>query len=299
MSDVTFYLSQIIDGIAYGSIYGIFALSIVILYRANKIINFSQTETATLSVIAMLFFLTKMSYGFAFILTLAISFVAGALLHITVVRIFTEKQKGVGSRVGQAMVTLGFFSIFSGISAYLMGDEPQPFPSPFGSGSFSILEVGVSNVSAGIIATTLILGLLIHLGFKYTNIGLVFEAVAEDIDAARLRGIYASNVLALAWGVTAVVAAIGAVLIAPTLSVTPPMLESIFAYSLFAVVIGGMDSPVGAFVGGILVGVVENLASNISFIGSGLKFVVVFVMLLVILLIRPRGLWGRHEARRV
>ncbi len=297
MSDLSFYLNQIIDGIAYGSIYGVFALSIVVLYRANKLFNFAQTEMATLSVVCMFFLMKKFSFSVAFAMTIFISFIGGALLHFSVMRILTERQKIFKS--GQAIVTIGFFSIFNSISSYILGDEQQAFPSPFGTEGFNFWGVGISFVSVGILAVTLTLVLLIYLGFKHTKIGLIFEAVAEDVSAARLRGIHASNILALAWGTTAVTAGVGAILIAPILYVSPAMLSSVFAYSLFAVVIGGLESPVGAFVGGVLVGVVENLASNLSFIGSDLKFVVVAIMLIGILTIRPRGLWGRAEARRV
>lgn len=291
------YFGQIVDGIAYGSIYGLMALSIVVLYRSNKLINFAQTEMATLSVICMFYLLKKMSFAPAFILTIIISFAGGVFLHFSILRFLTERQKVL--KAGQALITIGFFSIFNSLSSYILGDETYPFPSPFGTESFEILGVGISYISLGILGATLSMVLLIYLGFRFTNLGLIFEAVAEDSNAARLRGIYASNILAMAWGFASSISAVGAILIAPVLYLSPAMTLSIFAYSLFAVVIGGLESPFGAFVGGVIVGVVENLADNVSFIGSELKFTAVGVMLIIVLIFNPRGLWGRREARRV
>lgn len=297
MSQLNFYLLQIIDGVAYGTIYGLFALSIVLLYRANKIFNFAQTEIATLCVVGMVILLKYLPFWPAFVLTLILSFSFGALLHLCLMRFGTEKRKeNAGIDV---VISLILFMILNNVSAYLLGDDPQSFPSLFGDAQIAFQDLTISIHTIGTLATTLIVGLGIYLGFRFTNVGLKFEAVAENIVAARLRAISASNILAFAWGLAAMVATLGAMLIAPTLFVTPNMLITILAYALIAVVIGGLESPFGAIVGGIIVGVVENLATNISFIGSELKFAVVMALMLVVLYVRPRGLWGRAEARRV
>jgi branched-chain amino acid transport system permease protein len=297
MSEFNFYAGQIIDGIAFGSIYGIFALSIVMLYRANKLFNLAQTEIATLCAVIAVLLMRKFSFWTAVGLTLAISFLIGFLLHLLVMRFITERKKV--SHATETAATIAFFTIFNSLSNYILGDEPQPFSSPFGSNTLNVLGVDVSYLSVGIILTTLVLALIIRISFKFTKLGLIMEAVGENIAAARMRGIRASNILALAWALTVATSALGAILIAPVLTVTPTMLLSIFAYALIAVVIGGLESPLGALVGGIIIGVVENLASTVKFIGSDLKFVAVAFTLIAILLVRPRGLWGRAEARRV
>lgn len=297
MSDLVFYLSQVFDGIAYGSIYGIFALSIVILYRSNKLFNLALTEMATLCAIGMFFLLKYFSFGIALTLTLIFSFMAGSILHLLIMRFLTERQNKNHS--GQTIITIGFFSVFNSLSSYIFGDEPQPFPTPFGSENFSILGVNITYLSLGILAVTCGLVGLIYAAFKFTKIGLIFEAVAENEQAAKLRGIHVSNVLAIAWGLTLMAGATGAVLIAPALYLSPSMLTSIFAYALIAVVVGGLESPLGAFLGGILVGIIENLSSNIQFIGAELKFVVVVLVLIIILIFKPRGMWGRKEGRKI
>jgi branched-chain amino acid transport system permease protein len=297
MSNISFYLAQIFDGIAFGSVYGIFALSLVLLFRANKLFNFGQTEIATFFVMISLVLMKKLPLPAAILTALSFSFIGGALLHFGLMRFVTERKNVLHS--SESVLTIGFYFIFNSFSSYLFGDDPRPYPSLFGTGVLNVAGVGISYQSIGILASSLTLVLVIHLIYKHTPIGMVFEAVAENIVGARLRGIRASNVLGLAWGFTIMTATIGGMLLAPVLLVTPSMLVNIFCYALIAVVIGGLESPMGAMVGGIIVGVVENLASNIPFIGSELKFVAVLVLLLVVLLIRPRGIWGRIEARRV
>lgn len=297
MNNISFYLALIFDGVAYGSIYGLFALSLVLLYRANKLFNFAQTEIATLCVMATVFLMKKFSYFNAIIITIAFSFCVGCLLHFSVMRHITERKTVLHS--SESLMTIGFFTIFNSLAGYIYGDEQRPFPSPFGTGVLTLYGANISYHSIGILACSSFLSFCIFLIFKHTKIGLHFEAVAENLVAARLRGIRASNVLALAWGFTVMISTIGGILMAPILFVAPSMLVGIMSYSLIAVVIGGLQSPLGAMIGGIVVGVTENLASSIPFIGSELKFDVVFLLLLFILVIRPRGLWGRAEGRRV
>lgn len=297
MSEISFYISQIIDGIAYGCIYGLFGLSIVFLFRANKFISFAQTPLATLCAILMWGFLKYFSFWPSFIFTLILSFLLGCILHILVMRWATEKRQVLNS--SQALITLGLYIIFANISSYIMGDSIQAFPSMFGDRAFEFYGSHISFQTIGIMIVTLLLVFGIFLFFSYTNLGLKFEAVSENYLAARLKGLRISNILAIAWGFTTVIGAVGAILIAPLLFLSPAMLLSVFGYSLMAVVIGGMESLFGAFLGGVIIGVVENLSSNLNFIGSDLKFVAVAIVLMLILLVKPRGIWGKAEARRV
>jgi branched-chain amino acid transport system permease protein len=297
MSELSYLLAQIVDGIAYGSIYGMFALSIVFLYRSNKIFNLGLTEIATLFVIFAYLLLQKLPFAPAIGLAILLSFVSGVLLHVGVMRFVTERKHVLHG--SQTVITLGFFTLFNSLSSFILGDEPMPFPSPFGLEVYTIGGVGISKHSIGIFAVAILMVWFLFLCFRFTKVGLIFEAIAENIVAARLRGIQASNFLALAWGLTVAAGAIGGMLFAPILYVTPNMLTSIAVYSFIAVVIGGLESPLGALVGGIIVGIIENVASNISFIGSELKFLVLMAVLIVFLIIRPRGIWGRAEGRRV
>lgn len=296
MSELNFYISVLVDGITYGMIYGIFALSIVFLFRANKLFNFALTEIATLCTVGATFLLTFFSLWTTIVITLIGSFLLGSMLHLFIMRFVTERRQVLHSN--EAVFTIGLYMVFNNISAFILGDNTRPFPALFGNESFEIHGVSVSWQSIGVFGITLLLVLMLNLLFKFTKLGLMFEAVAENIVAARLRGIRASNVLAMAWGISVLLAALGGILVAPTLFVSPTMLLPVYGYALIAVIIGGLESPLGAMVGGIIVGIVENLAASVPFIGTDFKFATVLFLLIVVLALRPRGIWGRAEGRR-
>jgi branched-chain amino acid transport system permease protein len=288
--------AQIISGIAYGSIYGLFALSIVFLFRANRLFNLASTELATFFVVCMFFLLKHMSYFPAFALTVVFSFVAGCCLHFGLMRIVTERKNALHSN--ETVITIGLFIILNSLSAFFFSDEPKKFPTPFSESLVSLGGIKVPSHSFLILGISLVIAFSFFLFLHKTRLGLIMEATAQNTMSARLRGIKTSNMLALAWGIATAISVISGVLIAPVLFLSPGMLSQVFSYALIAVVIGGLESPFGAIVGGILVGVVENLATDIGFIGSELKFMAVFFLLLVVLVVKPRGLWGREELRR-
>jgi len=293
---VTRIIAQIFSGIAYGSIYGLFALSIVFLYRANRLFNLAATELATFFTICMFLLLKHMSYLPAFLITVVLAFFGGIFLHFGLMRIVTERKNVLHSN--ETVITIGIFTILNSFSS-LLSEEPERFPTPFAQSLVEIWGVNVPFHSFVILGFAILIVLILFIFLRFTKMGLIIEATAENIVGARLRGIKTSNVLAIAWGMTTAVSVVAGILIAPVLFVSPFMLTQVFAYALIAVVIGGLESPFGAVVGGILVGVVENLSTNIGFIGSELKFISVFVLLLVVLIVKPRGLWGREEHRRV
>lgn len=287
---------NIISGVSFGTIYGLLAMSIVLLYRTNHLFNVAQTEIATFTVVFMFFLLKKMTYGPALVATLIFSFVLGIVLHVGVMRVITERK--YFQKTSASVITIGLFSIFNSLSFYFFGDEPEPFPAMWPQKSISMFDVSIQYGELCIAACAVLTIIGITLFFKFTNLGLTLEAIAENNEAARLRGVRTSNYLAISWGITFVLSTLCAVFLAPSLFLTATMLTHVFSYALMAVVIGGLESPFGALIGGIAIGVVENLASNWPLIGSELKFVAVNVMLVAILIVRPRGLWGRLEQRR-
>lgn len=290
-------LSNIVSGVAYGSVYGLIGMAIVLLYRTNHLFNFAQTELATFSVVIMFFLMKKVPYWQALPLALIIAFFMGSLLHISFVRIISERRNV--NRNNLSVITIGLFSIFNSMSFYFFGDEPEPFPAMLKRTSFEVLGVNVQKEHILIFGTSLTIAILITLFFKFTKLGLTLEAIAENIEGARLRGVRASNQLAIAWGITTAVGALAGVLLAPTLFLSANMLILVFSYALISVVIGGLESPFGALVGGIIIGVAENFASSWPVLGPDLKFLAAMFILTFVLLFRPRGLWGRQEQRRV
>ncbi len=290
-------LAQIISGVAYGSIYGIFALSIVFLYRVNRLFNLASTEIATFFVICMYFLMKHMSYLLAFALTIILAFIGGCSLHFGLMRVVTERKNVLHSN--ETVITIGVFTILNSLSSFLFSDEAQKFPSPLPERVLNFWGVNVALNTLAILGFAVLIALALLFILRLLPIGLLMEATSENIVNARLRGIKVSNILALAWGVATAISVTAAVLIAPALFLSPGMLRQVFSYALIAVAIGGLESPFGAVVGGVLIGIVENLSTNFEVFGSELKFLAVFCLLLVMLIVKPRGLWGREEHRRV
>lgn len=297
MSELSYWVSCIFDGIANGFIYGLFGVGLVLLFRANKLFNFSQTHVVSFLMVLASGVLDRLPFHIVIGGALVVSFLAGLILHVGIMRHVTERR--LPTHAGEILVTFGILMIFDALSSFFFGESPRPFPSMFGEGTVKFGTLIVSKNSIGIICVTFGAILIVALFFKFTKLGLLMEAVSENALAARLRGIRASDILAFSWAFTSMLGMLGGLLIAPTYFVFPQMLIPVFAYSLISVVIGGLESPLGAVLGGLLVGVVENLASNIEWLGSELKLSSVFVLLCVVLWVRPRGIFGRADFRRV
>ena len=298
MAEFSFWIACFIDGLSNGFVYGMFSLCLVITYRASKDLNFASTSIAALILCGSAPFAAKVPFAALASAIIVVGFLVGTMLHFGVMRFITENRRAINT--SEVIVVVGIFTICDAFSGLMFGDEPTAFPSMFGEQTREIMAgVAISNNSFGVIGVAFIVMFCLMLLYRFSKIGLLMEAVSENVTAARLRGIRASNILAIAWGVSGALGATGAILIAPTVFVYPAMLAPVFMYSLIAAVVGGMESPMGAIIGGILIGIIENFAANIDFIGSELKFGVVFLFLVIMLIVKPRGLLGKADLRRV
>lgn len=293
---MAYFIQLIVEGFATGSIYGALALAIVLVNRSTGMINFAQGAMAVLA--------TFVAYGLtqagvplilAIVVAFAFAFVTGALIERVVVRRFEG-----GDPDTAVVVTIGLLILITGISAALFGYEPHPFPSLFPAESIDILGVFISIRSLGTIVILLLAMLLLQLLFRATKIGLAMRAVADNPQSASLSGLPVSLLLMMGWGLAAALGSVAGVLVAPQLFISPGMLDFALVYALAAAILGGMDSPIGAVVAAWTIGIVENLAgAYIDFIGDDLKIAVPFVMVMVILIVRPQGLFGRKVVVRV
>jgi branched-chain amino acid transport system permease protein len=288
------YISQIIDGLSTGSLYGIMALAIVLIFRSTDIINFAQGEMAMFTTFIAWSLLQWAPPWLAVPLALAIAFALGALIEVTIVR----RVEG-GPVLNPVIVTLGLFAIFSSLALWRYGSIPKTFPTPFGNGTFEIGGVVISYQSLGTLATALLVAGLLLLLFKYTSLGLALRATAQNRTAARLMGIRVNRMLMLGWALSATVGAVAGMLIAPTLFLSPTMMQGLLTFAFAGAVLGGLDSPFGALIGGMLVGVAENLAGTWDPIGSDLKTVVAILLLVGVLILKPTGLFGHRVVQRV
>jgi branched-chain amino acid transport system permease protein len=234
-------------------------------------------------------------YWGAFLATLAVGFVGGVVVERVVIR--PVEGAPILSIV---IVTLGLLVIFNSMAGWIWTYVQKPFPSPFPSQPFKVGNIVFGAHDVGQIAVTLLVLLCIYVFFRYTPLGLAMRAAAHNPLSSRLVGIRVGWMLALGWGLAAVFGAVAGMMVAPVLTLDPSLMGGVQIYAFAGATLGGFTSPVGAVLGGFIVGVVENLVGTyVSFIGTELKFTVALAMIIVVLLVKPTGLFGTRVVKRV
>jgi branched-chain amino acid transport system permease protein len=296
------FMQQVVSGLASGGIYALLALALVIIHRSTGVINFAQGEMATLSTyIAWTLTVNHgWSYWPAFAATLAISFGGGVGIHRVVIR---PVERGSVLRI--VIVTIGLLVAINGYVIWQWGGEPQQLRSPFGTDTFDVGGVVVAAHDIGTICVALGIVFLLWLLFQFTKVGLALRAVAVNPDEARLVGVRVTWMLALGWGLAATLGGVAGMLTAPTVGLDPNMMAPVLIYAFAAAVLGGIDSPFGAVVGGLVLGVLLNMLSYLSQYGAfdwfteELRLPAALLIILVALLVRPQGIFGKPEVKRV
>jgi len=293
---VDIFIQQTISGLATGGIYASLALALVMIYQATDVVNFAQGELAMFATyICWTLINAGIPYWVAFLSTLAIAFVGGIVIERVVIR--PVEQAPILSIV---MVTLGLLVICNSIAGWIWTYVQKPFPSPFPARPFKIGNIVFGAHDLGQIAVTLFVLLCIYLFFRFTPLGLAMRAAAHNPLSSRLVGIRVGWMLALGWGLASVFGAVAGMMVAPVLTLEPNLMGGVQIYAFAAATLGGFTSPGGAVLGGFIVGVVENLVGTyVSFIGTELKFTVALAMIIVVLLVRPTGLFGSAVVKRV
>jgi branched-chain amino acid transport system permease protein len=289
------YGQQVVSGLAQGSIFASLALALVLIYRATDVLNFAQGEMATFTTYIAWSLMNHMPYWPAFALTLVIAFVGGAAVERTIIRPVEHRPEIV-----IVIVTIGLLIALNGLAAWIWNPEVKAFESPFPFRTTEIGGVVISYQDVGVLGVCLATVVLLWAFFRFTQTGLVMRAVANSQDASRLMGVRVGWMLALGWGFAAVLGAVAGMMVAPTVFLDPTMMLVVLIYSFAAAVLGGIDSPLGAVVGGLVLGVLINvLGTYVDFIGGELRLPAALLVLLIVLLIRPQGLFGHRVVRRV
>ena len=284
---------QVVAGIATGGIYASVALALVMIYQATHHVNFAQGEMATLStVIAWSMVEAGMPYWVAFFATIAASFAIGVLVERILMR--PVQNAPVLTHVG---VFIGLLLIVGNLTGWVFGYTTKVFPSPFQSDR-PILGGLVSGHELGSTCVTLAVLVLVYLFFRYTKLGLAMRAAAYNPASARLVGIRVGWMLALGWGLAAAIGAVAGMMVAPVVFLDPTMMLGILLYAFAGALLGGIDNPMGAVLGGFAVGVLENLAGAYV-VGTELKLTVALAIIIGVLVVRPSGLFGRVVPSRV
>jgi Branched-chain amino acid ABC-type transport system, permease components len=290
------FVQQVMSGLATGGIYASLALALVMIYQATDVVNFAQGEMAMFATyLAWTLMNAGLSYWTAFVLTLAIAFVGGVVIQRVVIR--PVENKPILTIV---IVTLGLLVILNSMAGWIWTYLQKPFPTPFPRKPIQLGTVVFGAHDLGEISVTLIMLALLFAFFRFTPLGLAMRAAAQNPLSSRLAGIRVSWMLALGWGLAATFGAVAGIMVAPILTLDPNMMGGIQIYAFAAATLGGFGSPVGAVAGGFMVGIVENLVGTyVSFIGTELKLTVALAMIIIVLLVKPTGLFGRTHVRRV
>ncbi|WP_323038952.1 branched-chain amino acid ABC transporter permease [Gemmobacter sp.] len=290
-----FFLSQVLSGIAAGTIYACLALAVVMIYQAIHHLNFAQGEMAMFSTyLAWQLLDWGVPYWAAFALTIVLSFALGWLLQLVVMRPFRDAPI-----LSNIVVFIALFTAFNSLAGFIWGFDIKTFPSPFGSGPF-IEALRVSKHQAGMLAVTAVVLVLLWAFFRFTRLGLAMRGAAANPASSALVGVSVMTMTALGWGMASAIGAVSGLLVAPIVFLEPNMMLSILVYSFAGAVVGGLTSPAGAVLGGFLVGIIEVLvATYVPVIGSELKLPIALAIIIAVLLFRPAGLFGKHSVQRV
>lgn len=287
------FLHQLVAGFATGGIYASVALALVMIYQATHNINFAQGELAMFATyICWSLINAGVPYWVAFFSTIAISFCLGVLIERIIIR--PVERAPVLTVV---VVFLGLLFILNSMAGwiftYTIKSFPSPFPkqAPFGWTFISSHELGAVGV-------TLVVLTLLYCFFRFTPLGLAMRAAAQNPDSSRLVGIRVGWMLALGWGLAAAIGSTAGMMVAPIVFLDPNMMSGILLYAFAAALVGGIDSPGGAVLGGFLVGILENIVGA-YLIGTELKLTVALVLIIGVLVVRPAGLFGKVIVTRV
>lgn len=298
---MTLFLERLISGLTNGSIYAILALALVVVFRATGTINFAQGELALFTTFVA-WWLTTMSWPIwaAIGAALALGFLLGALMERLLIRPVQRR-----SDMAVLIVALGLFTGLNSLAGMLWGSETKIMPSPFPNGPTDYISVGGARVygdALGVLVALVVLLVLMSLLFRKTRVGLHMRAVADNAESATLAGVPTSRILAIGWGVAAAIGALAGVLVTP---LSPQQLGLTTMFPIFiaasaAALFGGLDSLVGAVVGGLTIGVLESMLSGyISVIGGSLQQTSALLIIVVILFVRPNGLFGTKKLERI
>jgi branched-chain amino acid transport system permease protein len=298
------FIQQLASGLANGAIYACVALALVMIYVSTAHINFAQGEMAMFSTYLSWQLMTwGMSFWLAFIVAVVLSFVMGVLIERLILR-----PLHTAPVLSLIVVFIGLLAIFNSLAGAIWSYLIKEYPSPFPKSSFGIAGV-IGPHQLGVVVVTLVVLGLLFVFFRYTPLGLAMRAAAQNPQMARLVGVRVDWMLALGWGLAASVGAVAGIMVAHIVYLDPNMMGGILLYAFASALVGGISNPAGAVAGGFIVGVLENMvayagnqiekATGVYIVGNGEKLTVALIIVIVVLTLKPAGLFGRVVVKRV
>ena len=296
-SQLLYFIGLVVSGLAVGSIYALIALGFVLIYKATKILNFAHGEVIMIAAFACYYLVT--AWGLSFWVALVATMVITGLMGMASERLVIRPMLGEPI-FSVVMVTIGLSIFLRSMAGILFGHNNHVFPSPFPEEAMNLGGVVLSypHLWTIIVAFVLVVGFFVF--FKFTRLGLAMRGTANDQDTVALMGVNVRRIFALTWGIAFVIAAVAGIFLANVMVLNIGL--TFVAISAFpAVILGGMESVPGAIIGGLAIGLIENLAGGYldQMVGGGVKDVTPFVVLFLILMIKPYGLFGQEEIERV
>lgn len=288
-------LTTALTGLTLGMVYAAFALALVLIWRSTRIVNFAQAPMAMITTYVAL---ELVSHGLSYWVGFGAALLSGLVLGAVVERLAIRPVEGK-PEINAVILTLGLFIVFEAVASIVFGSKYRSFPAPFGLRGLKVGDATVALTGFGIFTILVVLAVMLLLVglFRYTDLGLRMRASAFNQEVARLLGVRVTRMLTLGWALAAVVGSLSGLLIAGGNLVYPSYMDSVVVFGFVAAVLGGLDSPVGAVVGGLLLGVCLSFVSG--YLGSELVALAALGILIVVLLVRPSGLFSHGTARRV
>ncbi len=288
-------LQQVVSGIATGAIYALMALAVVMIYQAIHHLNFAQGEMAMFSTyIAWQAMAWGLAWYVAFPVAVIISFLGGYAIEKIIFKPIENAPV-----LSHIVVFIALFAILNSLAGFIWDFTIKSVASPFGEGPFMGSTL-LGKHQAGMIIVTILMLIAIWAFFRFTRVGLAMRAAAANPESARLVGVRVARMTALGWGMAAAIGAVAGILIAPVVFLEPNMMLAILLYGFAGAVLGGLTNPLGAVIGGFMVGIVENLAGTyLGEIGAELKLSIALVLIILVLVVKPEGLLGRKIVQRV
>jgi branched-chain amino acid transport system permease protein len=282
------------DGLARGAIYAAVALSLVLIWRGTRVLNFAQGGMAMLTTFVALSVINRTgSYWLGFFVALVVGLAIGAVAERVVMRRVANAPP-----LTLVIVALGLLIFLEALAGMIYGSQFRAFPVPFSQQALHVGNTAVlSRFDFFVLGSVALVMALMVVLFRRTDVGLRMRASAFAPEVARLLGVRVGRMLTLSWGLAAVVGSLAGLLVSPSVFLSPNFMDAIFVGGFIAAVVGGLDSPGGAVVGGIAVGLVLSYAGG--YLGSDSTDLVSLLMLVAVLLVRPAGLFSRTTARRV
>jgi branched-chain amino acid transport system permease protein len=289
------FLEFTLGGLSTGMIYAAIALSLVLIWRGTRVLNYSQGGMAMFTTYVAVIVINKTgSYWLGFAVALAAGLVLGAFLERTVVRPTLRKPP-----LNAVIVTIGLLIFLEGLAGIIYGGQYRSFPPAYSIRGITVgsLALGISPDGLFTAAAVLAAAGVLALVFQYTSVGLRLRATAFNPDVARLLGVRIGRVLTLGWALAGLLGALAGLLVTPTTFLYPNSMDAIFVLGFTAAVIGGLESPVGAVVGGLILGVLLSYVGG--YLGSDLVEIAGLAALVAVLMLRPAGLFSSRAVRRV